>query len=537
MLCALVFVQAFTSLRVKSLTYDELAYIPAGYSYVRTGDYRLNTEQPPLPKLLAGVALLPLQPRLPTEHWSWTEAVEGGAANTQWAFGREFLITANDDGEALVLAARLPTVFLAMLLVVVAYLLARDLYGRTAGFLAAGLCAFSPNLLAHGRLATTDLALALFVLLSVYAYRRFTRAPGPLVLLAAGGALGLALLTKFSAVLLLPLLGLWALVLPLLDDGMRVPRWWRPRDENARLRAVGFSLAGAAAIVLVALVVTSVAYLVPGRIDIYFRHLATVGDNVQPAFLTYFAGEFHQGRVPHYFVAAFLLKTPLAFLLLLSARAALNVRRSEERAPDRWLLFAPVAVWVLVVSWRAFQIGLRYILPAYPLLFVYAAGIVATPAFRTRRAVRLAVAGLAVWFAGASLAAHPHYLPYFNELAGGPDNGIRWLDDSNVDWGQDLVLLREFARAAGVEDLKVTPMAEYDPALYGIEAEVLPPHVSLPLLSRPEPPPGVYAVSVHLLNRARLPRPGPVDPLRDLEPVAVLGHTIYVFAFGARGGG
>ena len=501
-------------------------------------------------KLLSGAALLPLGPRLPTEHWSWTDAVEGGVANTQWAFGREFLMAANDNGEALVRAARLPTVLLTMVLVVVAYLFARDLYGRSAGFLAAGLCAFSPNLLAHGRLATTDLALACFVLFSVYTYRRFMRAPSVPRLLAAGVVLGLALLTKFSAVLLLPLLGLWAVALPLMRDGVTVPERWSRRvgpaatlersgarlagparlAEQPRVHALAFSLASAAAIALVALFVTSLAYLAPGRLDIYFRDLGTVGVNTAQAYRTYFHGVFHDGRVPHYFVAAFALKTPLAFLLLLAARAGLNLKRSEELPALRLLLLSPVALWVAVVSWRAFQLGLRYILPVYPLLFVYAAGIVATPSFK-RRWVRLAVAGLTGWFVASSLRAHPHYLPYFNELAGGPENGIHWLDDSNVDWGQDLVLLRDFIAAAGIEDLNVTPMAEYDPSLYGIRGEVLPPHVVVPLLSRPNPPPGVYAVSAHVLNRARLDPSAPVDPLTDLEPVVVLGHSIYVFVF------
>ena len=530
-LCACVFLQAYSSLRIKSLTFDELAYIPAGYSYVRTGDYRLNKEQPPLMKLLAGAALLPLVPRLPTEHWSWTDAADGEVGNTQWAFGREFLIGANENGEALVRAARLPTVLLTMLLVVVAYLFARDLYGRPAGLLAAVLCAFSPNLLAHGRLATTDLGLACFVLLSVYAYRRFTRAPTVPKLLFAGTALGLALVTKFSAVLLLPLTGLWAVALPLMSGGVPVPEGpWARLVEPPKLRALAFSLGSAAAIGLVALLVTSLAYQAPGRIDIYFRDLGMVGVNTQPAYLTYFNGIFHERRVPYYFVAAFLLKTPLGFLLLLAARAALSLKRSEESPGDRLLLFAPIALWVGVVSWRAFQLGLRYILPVYPLLFVYAAGIVATPSFG-RRGVRLAVAGLAAWFMASSLRAHPHYLPYFNELAGGPENGIHWLDDSNVDWGQDLILLRDFIDATGEQNLKVTPMAQYDPILYGIEAEVVPARAVVRLLSRPNPPPGVYAVSAHVLNRARLDRSAPVDPLLDLDPVVVLGHSMYVFAF------
>lgn len=551
-LCACVFAQAFVSLRQKSLTYDEISYIPAGYSYVKTGDYRLNPEQPPLMKLLAGVALLPLDPVLPTDDSSWTDA-GAGVGNTQWLFGEEFLIHANDNGEALILAARLPVVFVLILLVAVAYLFARDLYGRSAGLVAAALCAFSPNLLAHGRLATTDLGLTCFVLLTVYTFHRFTRAPTVGNLLLAGVALGLALLTKFSAVLLLPLLGLWAAALPIL-----APEWVRrgsgaatatstersglpsglfrrrpPWDTLTQRRPWGpyaWATMSLTAMGVVALVIIALGYRSPAGPVIYLRDLGMVGVNTAGAYRAYFHGTFRQGGVWYYFIAAFLLKTPLAFLLLLALRTALTVRTPSEDRFARLLLLSPIVLWLLVISWRAFQVGIRYVLPAYPLLFVFAAGIVATPAF-ARRPIRLLTVGLVGWFASTSLMAHPHYLSYFNELGGSAEGGIAWLDDSNIDWGQDVILLRDFLRTTEPGDVRVTPMAPYDPVLYGVDAELVPPSTSLALLSNPDPPSGTWAVSVHLLNRIRMNPDALVDPLRDLDPVAVLGHTIYVYVF------
>jgi hypothetical protein len=540
------FLQAFTSLERKSLTYDELVYIPAGYSYVATGDYRLNREQPPLMKLLAGIGMMPLHPRLPLEHSSWAQAAEPGS-NAQWEFGRAFLLEANPNGEALIEAARIPIVMVTLLLVVVAYLFARDLYGRRAGLLAAWLATFSPNILAHGRLATTDLGLSCFVLMAVYGYHRFTRMPTPGRLLFAGVALGLALAAKFSGVLLLALLGLWAVALPMLPGHAQPEARAFGRLGLDRLEPRAFSLVSAAAIVVVGLLTVSLTYGAPGRVDLYFRDLATVGFNTQPAFVTYFNGESHPGGVWYYFLAAFLLKTPLALLLLLALRVGLEMAGKRDPARVSLLLLSPVALWLGVVSWRAFQVGVRYVLPAYPLLFVYAAGVLASErlasrssegglpatatALRATAALRATTALLALWFAATSLRTYPHYLPYFNELAGGPENGIEWLDDSNVDWGQDLLLLREYLAANDIRDVVVTPMALYDPALYGIEATVPPRHLVLGALSHPNPPPGVYAVSVHLLNRIRMNPRATVDPFRDLTPRAVLGHTIYVFEF------
>lgn len=526
-LCAAVFAQAWGSARQKSLTYDELAYIPAGYSYVVTGDLRLNPEQPPLMKELAGLAMLPLHPRLPLQDSSWVRA-GAGVGNTQWNFGRAFL-RMNPDRERLILFARLPVIFVTMLLVVGVFLLARDLYGPGAGLLAAALCAFDPNILAHGRLATTDLGLACFVLLAVWAYRRLTRSPSVVYGALAAVLLALALLAKFSGILLLALYPVWAVLLVLLPNGLSVPegmlRQWAARPRTRRLI---WSAGVTAAVVAGALVLVSLAYLAPGRVDRYFRDFLMVNVNVHPAYLTYFHGRFYDHHLWYYFLAAFLLKTPLALLLLLALRVVSQAVHREEGWADRALLFAPVAIWFLVISWRAFQIGIRYVLPVYPFLFVYASGIVASPLFR-RRDVRLAVGALGVWLAASSLAAYPDYLPYFNAIAGGPAHGIEWLDDSNVDWGQDLVHLRRYLRAHDITDARITPMAAYDPALYGIPGEYVPPHTAVGLLSNPDPPPGIYAVSVHLLNRAKLSPNLAVDPLKDLHPIAELGHTIWVF--------
>ncbi len=531
-LCLCVVAQAVPSMRQKSLTYDELAYVPAGATYVGTGDFRLNKEQPPLMKLLAGLAMAPLDPELPLDEESWTSAPEVG--NTQWNFGRAFL-EANPDRERLVFAARLPTVLIHVLLVVGAFLLARELYGPAAGLLAAGLAAFDPNLLAHGRLATTDLALACFVLWTVWAARRLTLDPRPRWILAAGLALAMALLAKFSGLFLLGLLPLWAVALALLPEGppgVRGAAVEQGGNEEATGRPpahrVVWALAGAAAVVVVAVILVSFAYLEPGRVDRYFRDFAMVNVNVQPAFRTYFAGAFHDGRVWYYFLAAFLLKTPLAFLLLLAGRVVDHVRHAVEDRAARVLLLAPVAVWLLVISWKAYQIGIRYVLPVYPLLFVWTAGLLASPLLG-RRWARGATGLLVAWFVGSSLLAHPHYLPYANALAGGPDGVVRWLDDSNVDWGQDLILLREWMEAEGEDEAFVTPMAEYDPGLYGVPGTFLPPHRALAALGSAAPPPGLYAVSVHLLNRARLDPRLEVDPLTERTPRAVLGHSIRVF--------
>ncbi len=518
--------QAWTSLRGKSMTFDELTYIPAGYTYVVTGDYRLNPEHPPLAKLLAGIALLPLGPRLDLSDPSWQQ-------RDQWAFGSHFFQAAGVEPARLVQAARAPTVLMLAALVVFAFLMGREVYGPRAGLLAAWLCAFSPNLLAHGRLATTDFGQAFFVLVTAYVFLRFVRAPSILGGLGVALSLGLALLTKYSAILLVGLVGLWALAAVVVwrpgaeGPAERIPNRW-PTGVTDRILFVGGSLAG---IFLVAALVVSLGYLSPGDPTAYVRNLRVLYTNVHRDLPAYFNGRFHEGGLLYYFPAAFALKAPLALLALLGVRVADQLRRRHLGLTESLYLLLPAALWVVAMTVSALPFGIRYILPAYPLLFVYVAGVAESPHFRGRVG-RATVAVLAGLFAISSLRAHPHYIPYFNLLAGGPSNGIEWLDDSNVDWGQDLPLLAEWLEEHDVRDATVVPMALYDPGLYGVEGEVVPPAVALPRLGARQP--GVYAVSAHLLTRFRWGGGSAVDPLRDLTPRVVLGHSIYVYEIPGR---
>ena len=514
--------QAWTSLRTKSMTFDELTYIPSGYTYVVTGDYRMNPEHPPLAKLLAGTALVSEAPPLDLSHPSWGEA-------DQWAFGRHFFQTVGAATGELVERARLPGLLLVMAMVVFAYLMATEIYGPRAGLLAAWLCAFSPNLLAHGRLATTDFPQALFVLVTAYAFLRFIRAPSISAGLGVGVALGLALLSKYSAILLLGLVGVWAVAAvtvwrPGDGGGRRPPNRWSTRATD-RVVFMGGSLAS---MLLVAALVVSAGYGSPGDPGPFLRGLRVLYTNVHADLPTYFAGTFHRDGVPYYFLAAFLLKAPLGVLALLALRLADQIRRRSLGLLESLYLLLPAAVFFAVMTVSALQFGVRYVLPALPLLFVYAAGAAESPSLRGRVGT-LALAVLALVFAGASLRTHPHYIPFFNVLAGGPSQGIEWLDDSNVDWGQDLPLLATWLEESDVDDAVVVPMALYDPALYGVEGTWSTPEAVLPLLTAADPPPGVYAVSAHLLTRARWGRRPVVDPLRDRTPRVVLGHSLHVF--------
>jgi hypothetical protein len=215
----------------------------------------------------------------------------------------------------------------------------------------------------------------------------------------------------------------------------------------------------------------------------------------------------------------------------MSAFALARVRRIPRE--EAWLLWLPVAVYLAATATRGLQIGHRHLLPIYPFLFL-AAGEAAAALWSWRARLGPVLAGaLALWYAGGTLAQHPHHLAYVNEIGGGSANGWRLLVDSNLDWGQDLKRLAAWTKANRVGKLKLSYFGSADPAYYGIDAEALPgytaPHAAR--ITREIRPGDVVAVSATNLQGVYLDeadRPL-MARLRATPPVARVGYSIFVY--------
>jgi 4-amino-4-deoxy-L-arabinose transferase-like glycosyltransferase len=445
-------------------------HILSGYLDVALQNGIVNIEHPPLMKMLAGLALtaLPLPPP--------PERVPMGIAFTD--YGHAFLFEGPVSADAIAAAARAPFLLLLALLLGTVFFWARARYGSGAALLAVTLLAFDPNLIAHSGIVHTDLGAALTVLAAVLAWENLRRAPSLQALLGAAVALGIALVTKFSAVYLVPIL---------LLQGLLAARR-EPRPGAAAARMLGrLTLVGAGALV----VVLGVYSLVTARMDLadqrevihemvalrgapglssviesiagvcpplghYLGGLASVArQNAIGGGVNYFFGKVSVTGFPFYFFAAFLFKSAIAFLAVCGI-ALLALARDPESREEAPLLLLPVGVLFLASIGSSYNIGIRHMLPVYPFLALAAAGAFA----RARRRAQEKPGGRAsalVWLlaalpvvSAAELARiHPHELSYFNPLAGGPEGGRRYLSDSNVDWGLDLKRLAARARGAG----------------------------------------------------------------------------------------
>src|SRR5580704_13059400 len=182
--------------RANTITWDEPDPIYSGYLSWR-GDFGLNPEHPPLVKFVATVPLLLMQLNVPEmqDRPYRLQTVLGG---------RDFIF--HNDADKIVFRAQMAASIFTLLLFVIAFLATREMFNTTAGFLALGLLLFDPTLLAHGALVTTDAAQACFLLASIYAFYRYMRSPSPGRLAITALAVGLALASKHSAVLVFPML-------------------------------------------------------------------------------------------------------------------------------------------------------------------------------------------------------------------------------------------------------------------------------------------------------------------------------------------
>jgi hypothetical protein len=168
-------------------------------------------------------------------------------------------------------------------------------------------------------------------------------------------------------------------------------------------------------------------------------------------------GKLSTEGFPAYFFVAFALKSTLAFLVATAAVIAAAVTRGGGFEHERRVDLVPVAVLFLASIGSTYNIGIRHMLPVYPFLALFAAGVFARLWARRNespgwRAAALATAALPLVSAVELARIHPHELSYFNALAGGPEHGRFLLSDSNVDWGLDLERLGAELARRGVKE-------------------------------------------------------------------------------------
>ncbi len=521
LLLALFALQVIFISRQTSPASDEIAILPAGYAFLRTGLWHLLPEHPPLIPALSALPLLVLNPRLDLTDPSWTRK-----PTNVWTFGSNFLFS--NDADRLLFWGRLPTLLLALLLGYFVFRWADELYGGNAGLMALLLYAFCPTLIAHSGFTQHDVGLACFFTLSLYWLWRFIAEGTWSNLIWTGLLLGCALASKTLAIVLPPafvalmVLAVWQY--PRREGphtaGLAVaPSVSFPLAAEAIRDRVRLSVAALAVIFLIAFGVLYTVFLFPNDPLFYVRPILYAPHQHNPTYLYYLAGQFRLEGWWYYFLIAYAIKTPIPMLLLIPL-AFWHWRRQGRGWFNEVFLLLPALAFITLISAMAHPLGIRYLLSSYPLLFIFVSRT--APLFSQRPAGVVAGMVLAVWYLSTPIRIYPDYLAYFNEFVGGPKHGIEYLDDSNIDWQQNLKRLKRYLDAHRFDRVKLLYFGSARPAYYGINAQPM----QLGDLAR-TPEPGVYIISANAVVRARAYYG--IDWLKRHKPLDVIGYSFYVF--------
>lgn len=536
----------------KSLTVDELVLIPAGYYHLVTSDRSLVREHPPLCKFLSGFPVLLIQPN---ELQPAQTDREMKKVDLDLKYEMRFWEDNRSRADTIAFWARVPMIMFALGLGVLIFIFTRDFFGKWAAVFAVALFSLEPTVLAHARVVQTDIPATFGLLLTILTLQRYLRDRTLKLAAGVGLASAIAMLAKFSMIIIVPILVIVCIAL-----------LWSERQDRWSI----FAHALMAALVL--LIVVNAAYF-------FHRSPITDGDQqwvidsfpkshdwvlssvrllrflVPTDFLLGVYWQLHHTNQGHptsllgmhgrmgwwyYYPVAFALKTTLPFLLLSVTTLGWALYKLIKKTEWRLLfLLIPFGLYTVFLMMSPIAIGVRYYLPAFPFLFVLCGGMFDVLKQKWRQngvpIVSILVVVIAFgWLLVEAFRAYPNHVTYMNQLASSRPHWW-YLSDSNVEWGDDLKELASYLHARG--ETRVTTMALGDfltLSFYGIERlNALGPV--------PQPTPRFVALGASFLNGSTVPeviedkylseeeRINFFARFRQRTPEAVIGNSIYVY--------
>ena len=459
-------------LKEKALFIDDSIHIPAGYSYLLTHDYRLNQEHPPLIKLLSGLGVWKTHPRFPFDSPGWQQAAtprdpQDGMQEIEEAF---FNINA-DRFDKIALYGRLPMLVVPVLLLLLVWWFTRQLFGQLPALIATLLTATEPNIIGNSIVVQNDVAAALALLVFVAALKTYLDRSRNLAAILLGGALGLTLVTKYSLVPLLPVcllilivhevkqlvtkndglikvmsrLCLVFLVAYLILIGFYAFQIKRIDTDLSATIAGWFYLSGTAAVVF-----EKFLMWLPLMLPHYYLYgIDMVVQDSRDGRTALLLGQVSDTGWWYYFPVALALKTTIPFFV--TSVCGLVWATIQVLVRKRYVLLYVLlpAIGFLGLSMTShLNIGVRHILPIFPLLAIAASGVICAIADRVGR-YRLILSLFVLPFLLIATFSYPNYLTYFSPLAGGSSKGWTNLNDSNVETGQEVKALATYLKAHG----------------------------------------------------------------------------------------
>ncbi len=570
LIIAAALVLVYFTVSQKSQTTDEAVHLASGYSYWATGDFRMNPEHPALVKDIAAIPLLFFHLDSKTDGPYFDQA-------HLWDFGPQVIYHNNKPGQEILMAGRTMMLLFFALLGVIVYFWAKKLYGAKTALVVLFFTMTCEVILGHAGLVTTDVPISFAFLFTCFTLTRFFQNPTKKTFAWFSLAFSLVLLVKYSALVVGVVIAVIAIAHSLLHNESFKGKFLKRFAADLLSRKV-VPLICSLAIAIVVIIVcygggTKKIYesidtdsarvvheFVAARSPQEQKLLNWVGNNVPVVAFDYwegmvsvlthnegghttaFLGEISNRGWWYYFPVVFLFKTSLADLAITVGAVAAGasyialtfLRAKKSRFKAFWqrlqqtrfdfivLAIAPAIFFAISMNSRL-NLGLRYVLPIYPFIFLFAGTFLKY--FVTKKYLRpvlVAVMGFSLY---TTIHAFPNYLAFFNPFSWG--NGVTPENitiDSNIDWGQDLTTLKKYMDQNHIDSIYLRYFGTADPAFYGIKTRYFP---SLQEIKNGMDVSGYVAVSASWYAQ-------PDDQYQWVhlqKPVAVLDNSIFIMNF------
>jgi len=242
---------------------------------------------------------------------------------------------------------------------------------------------------------------------------------------------------------------------------------------------------------------------------------------VENKFVPMIFGNYNPEGWWYYYIVVFLLKTSFPVLILLIIAVLLSRRLIKDRMSELFITI-PVVLLMIFTMFSVLQLGVRYILPIYPFLFVYISKIAnvnvqVNKGFVQRRLVYLFILILGFCHLISTVRVFPHYLPFFNILAGGPNNGYKCLTWVNTDLGQELKGLAKYLDENNIKRVKLGYGIFAPPEIYNIN------YLPIKDIEKEKPENEVYAICATIINSFKW--------AKEYKPKCMIGHAIFIYDF------
>lgn len=430
--------------------------------------------------------------------------------------------------------ARASIAIWGLLLGLTIYRWAKTCHGIYGGLFSLLLFAFSPNILAHSHYVTTDFLATVFIFMSSYTWWRCLKQSNIRNIFLAGITLGLALISKYTAVILI-LSNLIIAIIYILHRGegsdfkkrfstysklyctvfliSLFPIWAAYSFDIGNISGLELTFKNTPLEIL-----SKIPFLAPHYWQGVFNltGLLNVGSEItgRPYYLL---GEISGHTRWYYYPLSFLIKTPVPLLLALIF-SLLSYLKCKEYLKSALPLLVPPTLLILAIMLNNLQIGMRHLLPLFPFIFVISSRfLIVTVKHDIYK--KLLFIFLSGWLIVSSLSIFPHYLAHFNILVGGPQHGYKYLVDSNLDWGQDVLRLKEYTEEKGIKP-KLLYFGLLGPEFYQIDHEKI---------RGCQPAKGPIAVSATILVGTYIKPSECFNWLLQREPIKQIGYSIFMY--------